>query len=65
MIALKVITLDKGSKKQLQKIRWTRAEIVSAVLLAGFMIAVCFVALMWSLSHDSDEPQTPSLVIRR
>ncbi len=62
---MKVITFDKGSKKQLQKIRWTRAEIVSAVLLAGLMIAVCFVALMWSLSHDADEPQTPSLVIKR
>ena len=61
----KVISFDKGSKKRLQKIRWTRAEIVSAVLFACFMIAVCFGALKWSLSHESDEPQTPSLVIKR
>jgi hypothetical protein len=62
---LKVITFDKGSKKQLQKIRWTRAEILSAVLLACTMIAVCIGALMWFSYHDSDEPHTPSLEIRR
>jgi hypothetical protein len=62
---LKVITFDKGSKKQLQKIRWTRAEILSAVLLACAMIAVCIGALVWFLYVDSDEPHTPSLEIRR
>jgi hypothetical protein len=62
---LKVITFDKGSKKQLQKIRWTRAEILSAALLACTMIAVCIGALMWFLYVDSDEPHTPSLEIRR
>jgi hypothetical protein len=61
----KIITFDKGSKKKLQTIRWTRSEIVSGLLLACLMIAACFAALMWSLSDESDEPQTPSLVIKR
>ena len=63
---MKVITLDKGSKKQLQKIRWTRGEIASAVLLGCIMMAVWFEVLTWFLSHESDKPDTPpSLVIRR
>lgn len=62
---MKVITLDKGSKKQLQKIRWTRGEIVSAVFLACIMIATSFGVLMWFLAHESDESHTPSLVIKR
>lgn len=63
---MKVITLDKGSNKQLQKIRWTRGELVSAVLLACILIAVWFEVLTWFLSHEADKPDTtPSLVIKR
>jgi hypothetical protein len=62
---LKVITFDKGSKKQLQRIRWTRSEITSAVLLTFVMIVACIWAAFWYSSHYSDEPETPSLEIRR
>ena len=62
----KVISFDRGSKKKLQMIRWTRSEIVSAVLLGCIVMAVWFEVLMWFLSHESDKPDTPpSLVIRR
>jgi hypothetical protein len=62
---LQVINFDKGSKKQLQRIRWTRAEITSAVLLTFVMIVACIWAAFWYSSHYSDEPDTPSLEIRR
>ncbi len=62
---MKVITLDKGSKKKLQKIRWTRSEIASAALLTFVMIVACIWAAFWYSSHYSDEPETPSLVIKR
>jgi hypothetical protein len=62
---LRVINFDKGSKKQLQKIRWTRAEIVSAVLLTFILSGACLWAAFWYASNFSDELQTPSLVIRR
>ena len=62
----KVISFDRGSKRKLQTIRWTRSEIVSGLLLACIMIAVWFEVLMWFLSHEADKPDTPpSLVIRR
>ena len=62
---MRVINFDKGSKKQLQKIRWTRAEIVSLVLLTSILSVACIWAAFWYASNVSDEPQTPSLVIRR
>jgi hypothetical protein len=62
---LKVITLDKGSKRKLQKIRWTRAEIVSAVLLTFILSLACIWAAFWYASHYSHEPPTPSLEIKR
>jgi hypothetical protein len=61
---LKVITLDKGSKKKLQRIRWTRSEIASAVLLTFILSVACIWAAFWYASHYSDEPQTPSLEIK-
>jgi hypothetical protein len=62
---LKVITFDKGSKKKIQRIRWTRMELVSAVVLSIFLMAACVLVVLWYASHDRDESQIPSLEIRR
>jgi hypothetical protein len=63
--ALQVINFDKGSKKKLQKIRWKRIEIISAVFLLIFLLAACVLLALWYASHDPDEPEAPSLEIKR
>jgi hypothetical protein len=62
---LRVINFAKGSKKQLQQIRWTHAEIASAALLTFVMIVGCIWVAFWSASDIPHEPQPPSLEIRR
>ena len=57
---MRVINFDKGRKKQLQRIRWTRSEIASAVLLTFILSVACIWAAFWYASNFSDEPQTPS-----
>ena len=62
---MKVISFDKGSKKQLQRIRWSRSEITSAVLLTLILSVACIWVAFWYAANFSDEPKTPSLEIRR
>ncbi len=48
------LKLNQGSKRRIQQIRWTRREIVSAVILLLAM-AVCGVFLaLWAAFHDLD-----------
>ena len=55
----KIITFDKGSKRRIRQIRWTRLEIGSAILLSLVLAFVCVVVLLLELSHESDESRTP------
>ena len=52
----KIITFDKGSKRRIRQIRWTRLEIGSAILLSLVLAFVCVVVLLLELSHGFDEP---------
>ena len=53
---MKVITFDKGSKKKLQKIRWTRSEIASAALLTFVVIVAAYGSPSGMHRNYSDEP---------
>ena len=55
----KIITFDKGSKRRIRQIRWTRLEIISAILLSLVLAFVCVLVLLLELSHESDESRTP------
>ena len=60
-VVARVITFDKGSKRRIRQIRWSRVEIVSAVLLCLILTFVCALVLLLELPHDSDEPVAPAL----
>ena len=62
---MRVITFDKGSKRRLRQIRWKRFEVVSLGLLFLVMMTTIALALVWLVSHDSDEPRTPYLQDKR
>jgi hypothetical protein len=57
----KIITFDRGSKQRIRQIRWTRLEIVSAILTTVIVTVLCLLALLWELSHESEEPDVPAL----
>ena len=49
---MRVITLDRGSKRRLRQIRWTWRERTSLALIFLFLLALCILYLHWDLSHD-------------
>ena len=49
---MRVITLDRGSKRRLRQIRWTWRERTSLALLILFLLALCILYLHSDLSHD-------------
>ena len=55
---VKVITLDKGSKRRLKQIRWRAGEILSLALLSLLMIAAVALAILWEMhrEHPLSEP---------
>jgi hypothetical protein len=48
----KVITFDKGSKRQLKQIRWKLFEIFSLALLMVLLFAASILVLLWELEHE-------------
>ena len=62
---MRVINFDKGSKRRLRQIRWKYFEVVSLCLLFLVMMITMALALVWFVSHDSDEPGTPYLQDKR
>lgn len=48
----RVVTLNKGSKRRLKRIRWKLAEFVSLTLLALLAIAASAVAVVWEIHHE-------------
>ncbi len=49
---VKVITLDKGSKRRLKQIRWKLGEILSLAILSLLMIGAVALAIVWELHHE-------------
>jgi hypothetical protein len=62
---VRVITLDKGSKRRMRRIRWRPIEIASMILLAVFSVTIAGFVLFWELTHESFESDTPHLQDRR
>ena len=62
---MRVINFDKGSKRRLRQIRWKYFEIASLGLLFLVMMITIALALVWLVSHDSDEPRAPYLQDQR
>jgi len=49
----RVINFDKGSKRRIQQIRWSRFEIFTAVLLCVIVLSLGLLFVLWEASHDS------------
>jgi hypothetical protein len=60
VVAQKVITFDRGSKRRLRQIRWKIGEIVSLALLVILVATTIFVFVRWELNrtHPYSEPPT-------
>lgn len=61
----RVITLDKGSKRRMKKIRWKIREVISAVFLSLIVLGLCVLLAVWELSHYSAEPKTQRVTVQR
>jgi hypothetical protein len=57
----KIITLDKGSKRRLNQIRWKSIEVFSLALLAILLLAMSFLVLFSQLQHEHP-PTEPTKV---
>jgi hypothetical protein len=55
---MRVINFDKGSKRRIQEIRWTRFEILSAVLLSVITLLLCAIFALWEVSQFPADSQT-------
>jgi hypothetical protein len=61
----KVMVLNKGRKRKLRDIQWTRSEKVSAAALILFLGGFCIAVAFWMASVDPTDSQEPSVEIRR
>jgi hypothetical protein len=50
----RTVDLGKGSKRRVRRVRWTRAEVVSAVLLALVLAAETICIALWLTGHTFD-----------
>jgi hypothetical protein len=50
----RIINQDKGSKRRVRRIRWTRGEIVTAVLLLLVLAAEAILVALWVMGHTFD-----------
>lgn len=60
----RVITLDKGSKRRMNQIRWKLREVISAVFLSLIVLGLCALVAFWEVSHYSEPPRTPQVTAR-
>jgi hypothetical protein len=60
----RVITFDKGSKRQLNLIRWKLGEVISVLALSMFVLGLCVLLVLWEVSHYSEEPKNPHVQAR-
>jgi len=60
----RVITLDKGSKRRLDQIRWKLVELFSLLLLALLIFTMSLLVMWWELQRirpHQDPPKEPQI----
>jgi hypothetical protein len=50
----RMISQDKGSKRRVRQIRWTRGEMVTAVLLLLVLATEAVIVTLWLMGHSFD-----------
>ncbi len=50
----RMINQDKGSKRRVRRIRWTRGELVTAVLLFLVLAGEAIIVTLWLMGHSFD-----------
>ena len=50
----RMIYQDKGSKRRVRSIRWTRGEMVTAVLLFLVLATEVLIVALWLMGHSFD-----------
>jgi hypothetical protein len=61
----RVITFDRGSKRQMRKIRWKLHEIISLVAVSLIVLGLGVLLALWEVSHYSAQPKTPHVETKR
>jgi len=61
----RVINFDKGSKRRIRQIRWTRLELFSVVLLTVLLLTLCLFFVLWEASHGSAQSWAPQVEEKR
>ena len=60
----RVITFDKGSKRQMKQIRWKLREVISAVFLSLIVLSLCAWAALLEVSRYAEAVRTPQVTAR-
>ena len=60
----RVITFDKGGKRQLNLIRWKFREVLCILVLSLFVFGLCVLLALWEVSRHSEEPRMPHVLAR-
>jgi len=60
----RVITFDKGSKRQMKQIRWKLREVISAVFLSLIVLGLCAWAAFLEVSRYAEALRTPQVTAR-
>ena len=58
---MRVINFDKGSKRRIQEIRWTRFEVLSAVLLSLVILILAVFILLGEVADYSPLSRPPQV----
>jgi|HubBroStandDraft_5_1064220.scaffolds.fasta_scaffold2096300_1 hypothetical protein len=61
----RVITLDKGSKRRIKRIRWKLREIVSAIVLSLLVLGLSALLAVWEVHHISGIPWKHQITTRQ
>jgi len=61
---MRLITFDRGSKRRLRQIKWTRRERASVIFLFLFLLALCILYVRWDLSHEQRFSKDAMKIIR-
>lgn len=60
----RVISFDKGSKRQMKQIRWKLREVISIFALSLMVLALSVLFALWEVSRYSAEPKAPHVQAR-
>jgi hypothetical protein len=50
----RMMSQDKGSKRRVRQVRWTRGEMVTAVLLLLVLAMEAIMVTLWLMGHSFD-----------